>query len=149
VKPYAPECLEPLVQRINSSNVPADFKIDERQTNRRLEDQAAELCQQVEETPQPLDASAEAVEEIEAAFDERVHFFATLASNYSKARQKIAALEDKSANITAWAERLAKEPKGGKSIIEHSPARRQRSKGTYSPLKALHKYFGRSGNRTS
>ena len=148
-EPYAPECLEPLVQRINSSNVPADFKIDERQTNRRLEDQAAELCQQVEENPQPLDASAEAVEEIEAAFDERVHFFATLASNYSKARQKIAALEDKSANITACAERLAKEPKGGKSIIEHSPARRQRSKGTYSPLKALHKYFGRSGNRTS
>jgi hypothetical protein len=148
-EPYAPECLEPLVQRINSSNVPADFKIDDRQTNRRLVDQAAELCQQVEETPQPLDASAEAVEEIEAAFDERVHFFATLASNYSKARQKIAALEDKSANITAWAERLAKEPKGGKSIIEHFRARWQRSKGTYSPLKALHKYFGRSGNSTS
>jgi hypothetical protein len=44
---------------------------------------------------------------------------------------------------------LAKEPKGGKSIIEHSRARRQRSKGTYSPLKALHEFLGRSGNRTS
>src|SRR5439155_26840875 len=77
-EPFAPECLEPLAQRINSSNVPADFKIDLRKTDPSLIEQATRLYQQVEKSSQPLQASPTAVEEIEAAFDEKVEFGATL-----------------------------------------------------------------------
>ncbi len=87
---YAPQCLTPLAQRINSSNVPAGFKIDLRKTDPSLIEQATRLSRQAEESSQSREASPAAVEEIEAAFDERVQFAATLSDEYCKALQKIA-----------------------------------------------------------
>ena len=140
-EPYAPECLEPLARRINSSNVPADFEIDDREANPSLIEQATRLCHEVEQTPQPLEASVDALAEIEAAFDERVQFVATLASNYKKALQKIAALKDKDAKNTAQTERLTREFKGKKSIIRRLRALKQRYKSILAPWRALRGMF--------
>ena len=123
-EPYAPECLEPLARRINSSNVPADFEIDDREANPSLIEEARQLCHQVEQTPQPLEGSVDAIAEIEAAFDDRVEDVATLPSNYNNALQKIATLKNKKAKHTAQAERLPGDLKGKKSILERFRARK-------------------------
>jgi Sulfotransferase family len=123
-EPYAPECLEPLARRINSSNVPADFEIDDREANPTLIEEASRLCHEVEQTPQPLELSVNAIAEMEAAFDERVQYVATLASNYNKALKKIAILKDKEAKHRAQAEKLSKELKGKKSIIHRFRSRK-------------------------
>jgi len=118
-EPFAAECLTPLQKRINSSNVPADFKIGDPETDPSLVEQATRLSTEIEKTPQPPEASPAASDEMEAAFNERVP--ATLDSEYHKAQQKITALQKR-------AERLAKEIKGKKAIIQHLRARRQRYK---------------------
>jgi len=121
-EPYTPECLEPLAQRINSSNVPADFRIDSRETDPSLVEQAMRLCREVEESSQPLEASPAAIQEIEAAFDKQVQFVATIASEYR---------------------RLAMEVDRKSTIIQHLRARRQRSNWRRSPLRALRESFRR------
>ena len=117
-EPFASECLEPLAQRINSSNVPADFQIDDRGTDPRLVHQAIQLCREVEKSSQPLEASAAAIEEIEAAFDERVQFVASLPKEYRRAQQLILEQQDKNQQIHARAARLATEVKKKIAIIE-------------------------------
>jgi hypothetical protein len=42
-EPFTPECLQPLAQRINSSNVPADFEIDLSGTDLSLVEQAIRI----------------------------------------------------------------------------------------------------------
>jgi hypothetical protein len=112
-EPFAPECLEPLAQRINSSNVPPDFEIDDREVDPSLIEQVRRLCREVEEGSQPLEASAAAIEEIESAFDERVQFMA----NLPKENQR----------ITARAARLATEVKKKSAIIQRLRASRRHS----------------------
>jgi hypothetical protein len=89
---YAPECLEPLARRINSSNVPADFEIDLRGTDPSLVEKAMRLSEHLDQTLQPAENSVLAIKEIEAAFDKRTQFVATLASEYCRAQQVIAGL---------------------------------------------------------
>jgi len=84
-EPFTPECLEPLAQRINSSNVPADFEIDLGGTDLSLVEQAIRLFEQLEKSLQPAESSIAAVKEIEAAFDERTQFVATLVNDYRRA----------------------------------------------------------------
>ena len=79
-EPYAAGCLTPLAQRINSSNVPADFKIDARNTDPSLVEQAVCLSRDTQQSSQAREASPAVVEEIEAAFDERVEFAAVRAN---------------------------------------------------------------------
>jgi len=69
---FAPECLTPLRQRINSSNVPADFNIGDLGGDQALVERATRLYTEIEQTPQLPVASPAAAEEIEAAFDEQV-----------------------------------------------------------------------------
>jgi Sulfotransferase family len=71
-EPYAASCLGPLAHRINSSDVPPDFKSNDNGTDRNVIREAMRLCAEVEETPQPRDPSPAAVNELEAAFRERV-----------------------------------------------------------------------------
>ncbi len=115
---YAPECLTPLAQRINSSNVPAGFKIDLRKTDPSLIEQATRLSQQVEESSQPPEASPAAVEEIEAAFDERVQFVATLVRRIPQSIAK---------NCSAEGEKSKTHGPGGETCETD-----QRKKGNYS-----------------
>jgi Sulfotransferase family len=110
---FATECLTPLRSRINSSNVPADFQIGDPATDLTVVERATELWAELDKTPQPSEASPAAAEEIEAAFAKRVQYVATM--------ENITALQ-------ARAERLAKEVKGKKAIIQHLRGRRQRYK---------------------
>jgi Sulfotransferase family len=87
-EPYVSVCLEPLQLRINSSNVPASFHASDPQTDPSLVEQAMRLSTEVENTPQPLEASPAASDAMEAAFNARVQFVATLASEYRRAQKE-------------------------------------------------------------
>ena len=73
---YSAKCLEPLSQRINSSNVPPDFKSDDPATNPLTVEEARRLTAEIEETPQPVGQSPAAADELEAEFGIRVKHFA-------------------------------------------------------------------------
>ena len=96
-EPFAPESLEPLAQRINSSNVPADFKIGDPATNAAVVERTMRLCVELVEIPQPSEASPATVKELEAAFAERVQHVASADSEYSRALQIITALKKENA----------------------------------------------------
>jgi sulfotransferase family protein len=91
-EPYSSKCLEPLAERINSSNVPADFKADDPATDPAIIEKATRLCVNVNETPQPRQRSLAAADEMETTFRERVNYIATLDSAYKKTRQIIKTL---------------------------------------------------------
>ena len=71
-EPYSAKCLEPLSQRINSSNVPRNFKSDDAATNPAIVDEALRLSAKIEETPQPGEQSPATADELEAEFGARV-----------------------------------------------------------------------------
>jgi Sulfotransferase family/Putative peptidoglycan binding domain len=70
-EPYSAKCLEPLSERINSSNVPADFKSDDSAADPLLVEEARRLSVEIEQTPQPTEISLAAADEIEAGFAKR------------------------------------------------------------------------------
>src|SRR6266542_807819 len=88
-EPYTAKCLEPLAQRINSSNVPPDFKADDAATDTAVVKKATRLCAEIEETPQPARASRTTADEMEAAFAERVRYVGTTYDAYQEARRII------------------------------------------------------------
>ena len=73
---YSSKCLEPLSQRINSSNVPPDFNSDDPATDPALVQEARRLSSEIEQTCQPVSHSAAAVDELETEFDIRMKHFA-------------------------------------------------------------------------
>jgi hypothetical protein len=138
-EPFAPECLQPLTRRINSSSVPADFQIDERGTDPNLVKEAMQLCREVEKSPQPLEASVAAIEEIEEDFDKRVRFMADLPKEYHRAQQLILEQQAKNQRIHARAAKLATEVKKKSAIILRMRARRRHSNRLLSLFGALPK----------
>ena len=76
-EPYSAKCLEPLSQRINSSNVPPDFKSDDPATDPAIVEQARRLSAEIEQTPQPTEHSPVAADELQAEFGARVKHIAT------------------------------------------------------------------------
>jgi hypothetical protein len=91
-EPYSEKCLEPLGDRINSSNVPPDFRGDDPATDPAVIEKATRLSANTTETPQPDRPSREAAEEIEAAFREQVNCSTSANRTYKKTRQIIKAL---------------------------------------------------------
>jgi hypothetical protein len=77
-EPYSAKCLEPLSQRINSSNVPLGFKSDDPATDPAIVGEARQLSSDIEQTCQPGAPSSEAADELEAEFDARVKHSATV-----------------------------------------------------------------------
>jgi Sulfotransferase family len=69
-EPYSAGCLEPLGDRINSSNVPPGFKSDDRATDPRVVEEARRLSAEIEKTAQPSETSVAAADELESAFQE-------------------------------------------------------------------------------
>lgn len=67
---YTAICLAPLGERINSSNVPPDFKSEDPATDPAIVEEARRLWAEIEQTNQPMETSAAAVEELEMAFQE-------------------------------------------------------------------------------
>jgi hypothetical protein len=77
-EPYSAKCLEPLSERINSSNVPPDFKSDDPATDPAIAEEARRLSSEIEQTCQPSPHSSAAADELEAEFDARVKYIATI-----------------------------------------------------------------------
>lgn len=92
-EPYAPQCLEPLAQRINSSNVPTDFNEHELTTDSAIIEQARQLSDQLQNSRQPGRASALVAEKLDAEFSQRVRYFLDLDGKYSGAQRLIAKLQ--------------------------------------------------------
>jgi hypothetical protein len=67
-EPYSAACLEPLGERINSSNVPADFKSDDPATDPAIVEEARRLWAEIEGTAQPKEPSTAAADELENTF---------------------------------------------------------------------------------
>jgi hypothetical protein len=71
---YAAQCLEPLSLRINSSDVPPDFKSDDPASDPAIVEEARRLSADIEKTPQPIEPSPVAADEVEAEFGSRVNY---------------------------------------------------------------------------
>jgi hypothetical protein len=93
---YTARCLEPLGRRINSSNVPDDFVIENPATDLALVDQATKLSAELEATPQASEPSSAAADALEAHFQQRTQYMATLDKAYKEAQRRIRVLEKES-----------------------------------------------------
>jgi hypothetical protein len=74
-EPYSAKCLEPLSERINSSNVPADFDPRDPATDPLIVEQARELSDLLRNAPQLPEASTDIAKKFEAEFNQRVEYF--------------------------------------------------------------------------
>ena len=83
-EPYSAKCLEPLSQRINSSDVPADFRSEDPATDPVIIEEALRLSRDLQHGSQPEEASVTATAEMEAAFAERVEYMALLIANINE-----------------------------------------------------------------
>ena len=88
-EPYSAQCLEALSERINSSNVPDDFTSEDTATDPGIIEEAIRLSRDLQHGSQSAEASAAATAEMEAAFDERVQYIASLDSQYQQALQTL------------------------------------------------------------
>ena len=75
---YSSKCLEPLSQRINSSDVPSDFSSKDPATDVTIVEQARRLSAEIEQNSQFAEESPTAADELEAEFDARVKYIAGL-----------------------------------------------------------------------
>jgi len=92
-EPYTRECLEPLVQRINSANVPADFNARDSATDPSIVERARKLSHQLQNSPQPREISDELAKKMETEFDNQVEYYRDLRTRYSQAQLLIAKLQ--------------------------------------------------------
>jgi len=67
---YDARCLEPLAERINSSNVPAEFTSEDPATEVTFVDEARRLSEELERTGQPDEPSPAVADELQNAFHE-------------------------------------------------------------------------------
>jgi len=120
-EPYAPECLTPLREKINSSNVPADFKLGDPHSDPAVIELATRLYTEIETSPQPSEISQIAAYKIEIEFNQRANYVATLDRAYTTAHTEFT-------EARARAERLANEIQRKKATIRALQARRWRHK---------------------
>ena len=113
-EPYAPECLIPLQKRINSSDVPADFKLGERGTDPLIIERATRLNAEIETNPQASEVSTIALDKMEATFNAQINHRAILRDKYAREH--------------ARAQRLANEVKLKRDTIRRLRGRRWRHK---------------------
>ena len=116
-EPYVPACLEPLQERINSSNVPADFDASDPQTDPAVVEKARQLGAELEKESKHVEPSAIAVDEIETAFDQRVHYVSQLEEEVKAKDPVILHLQKVFDERTAWALRLKEEVEAKDRVI--------------------------------
>ena len=92
-EPYAPECLEPLAQRINSANVAVDFDSRDPATDPAIVERAKQLSDQLQTCPQQPEASARIAQKMESEFNQHVQYFRDLGRKYTEAQQLITKLQ--------------------------------------------------------
>jgi hypothetical protein len=88
-EPYTGKCLEPLSQRINSSEVSLDFKSEDPATDLAIVEEAQRLSAEIEKSSQPSGSSQAAVEKVEGAFNERIEYMAALDSRYCTEKSRL------------------------------------------------------------
>jgi len=88
-EPFAAGCLTPLEKRINSSNVPAGFKLGSSDMDPAVVERANRLYAEIKAVPQAPAASATAINEIAAAFGRRVQYMATLEQRLNTEREEL------------------------------------------------------------
>ena len=88
-EPYDARCLEPLGQRINSSQVPKDFVSEDPSTNPAIVDQAVTLCAELLRNGQPQQADPVAAAALDAEFEQRVQYVAGLDRAYRDCRRSL------------------------------------------------------------
>jgi predicted RNase H-like nuclease (RuvC/YqgF family) len=113
-EPYAPECLIPLRSKINSSNVPAEFKLGEPRTDPLVIERATKLYAEIERNPQSSEVSTVAIDEMEATFKAQVNDRAMLRDKYTKMQTR--------------AQRLAREINDKRTTISMLRARHWRNR---------------------
>jgi hypothetical protein len=109
-EPYAVECLTPLRVRINSSNVPPDFKLGDPDSDPAIIERAIRLNAEIEASPRSSETLAIAARQIETEFNQRAQYVATLDSAYTKAHAEYVKAHTR-------AERLAKGIESERAII--------------------------------
>jgi hypothetical protein len=97
-EPYTAKCLEPLTERINSSNVPVDFKTDDPATDQALVDQATKLSAELETTTQSSEGSPGVADALETEFQQRTQYVADLDKTYKEAQRLIRVLQKQNCN---------------------------------------------------
>jgi hypothetical protein len=100
-EPYTAKCLEPLGERINSSKVPDDFVAHDAATSPIIVEEATRLWNELNETPQPSEATPAAAAEMEDAFQKRVQYLATVDNAYQKARRTLKSLQKENVGSSA------------------------------------------------
>jgi Sulfotransferase family len=100
-EPYAAECLEPLGERINTSNVPVDFNPSDPSTDQTVIERARQLSNELQNSSQQQEASTEVAEKLETEFNQQVEYFDNLDTKYSEAQKLIAKLQKEFALLNA------------------------------------------------
>ena len=100
-EPYTAKCLEPLTERINSSNVPVDFKTDDPETDTAIVKHAKELSDALQSVAEQRETSYKVAEQLETEFNQQVQYFAELGTKYSEAQDLIARLQQECALLRA------------------------------------------------
>jgi hypothetical protein len=88
-EPFTAKSLEPLAERINSSDVPPDFRSDDPATDPAIIEAARRLSAEIESNPQPAHRSQAAADKMEEAFSKRVEYVATLDSAYHTTKSRL------------------------------------------------------------
>jgi len=86
-EPYSARCLEPLAERINSSNVPPDFKSYDPATDPAIVEEAQRLSAEIEQTAQPTEVSSTAADELETGFQQLWQNAMTLTDQLARQEQ--------------------------------------------------------------
>jgi hypothetical protein len=84
---YSARCLEPLAERINSSNVPPDFKSYDPATDPAIVEEARRLSAEIEQTAQPTEVSSTAADELETGFQQLWQNAMTLTDQLARQEQ--------------------------------------------------------------
>jgi hypothetical protein len=90
---YEARCLDPLRQRINSSDVPHDFVAEDPATDAAIVDQAVKLSAELLGTAQASGPAPGAAEAMEAEFEQQVQYKAGLDRAYRECRRSLKKLE--------------------------------------------------------
>ena len=91
-EPFTDACVEPLARKINSSEVPSDFRAHDPKTDLNVIERALKLSEQLQQPFDGCAASPSARAEFEEKFNERVDFIVGLDAEYRSAQQKVAKL---------------------------------------------------------
>jgi sulfotransferase family protein len=118
---YTDKCLEPLELRINSSHVSAEPETNDAATDPVVVKEAMQLSAEVEQTPQPAQASSVAADEMEAAFRARVNYVASIDHAYQEARRLIETLNKSGLPLHSMTEAIPPISDSSAAVLSRQP----------------------------